>query len=141
MHRVSRVSPSELIDFLNDDPLVGHNVEFDLGFLAAAGASVASAFSGNPFLFPHGKVLDTAMLARTFWPELSRFSLGSLANEFGILPTDIHRAEADAVTTGKLLSVFVSQLPNRVWKELTEDYLSLIGKTTHRSRFFFNAIT
>lgn len=128
-------------DFLGDDPLVGHNVEFDLGFLRAAGTGVSRGRStGNSFAFPRARIVDTAVLGRVFWSELTSFSLGSLTRTFGISRERSHRALDDAQATGELLSRMGAQVSARVWHSLAADLHRLIASTTHRSRFFFNAL-
>lgn len=56
---------SDLLDFIDESPLVGQNTSFDLGFLTAHG--------GSDFRFPGRMILDTAELARIFWAELRDF--------------------------------------------------------------------
>lgn len=77
---------------LGDNVLIGHNVEFDLGFLREA----RLAF-GN-------RRIDTLTLASILVPEAGRFSLSSLA-DFLHFPTHNgrgHRALADAEQTIEL---------------------------------------
>lgn len=77
---------------LGDNVLVGHNVEFDLGFLREA----RLAF-GN-------RRIDTLTLASILAPEAGRFNLGSLA-DFLNLPRNNdrnHRALGDAELTIEL---------------------------------------
>ena len=77
---------------LGDNVLVGHNVEFDLGFLREA----RLAF-GN-------RRIDTLTLASILAPEAGRFSLSSLA-DFLNLPSNNgrgHRARGDAELTIEL---------------------------------------
>lgn len=77
---------------LGDNVLVGHNVEFDLGFLREARLGF-----GN-------RRIDTLTLASILVPEAGRFSLSALA-EFLDLPRDTgrdHRALADAELTIEL---------------------------------------
>ncbi|MDD5087396.1 MAG: exonuclease domain-containing protein [bacterium] len=128
-------------DFLGYDPLVGHNVEFDLGFLRAAGAGLIRGRSGgNIFAFPRAKIVDTAMLGRVFWPELASFSLGSLTKTFHVQSERSHRALDDAEATGALLTRMAQDIPGRVWHSLAVDLHRLIGSTTHRSRFLFDIL-
>jgi len=77
---------------LGDNVLVGHNVEFDLGFLREA----RLAF-GN-------RRIDTLTLASILAPEAGRFNLSSLADHLH-LPTQNghdHRARGDAELTIEL---------------------------------------
>lgn len=129
-----------LLDFIGADPLVGQNVEFDLGFLRAAGESVLPRAPGERFAFFQARVLDTALLARIFWAELPSFSLAALCSTFGIELRQAHRALDDARATGSVLATMLRSLPFRVWGELTRDLNWLVSGTTHRSRFFFAAL-
>jgi predicted DnaQ family exonuclease/DinG family helicase len=131
---------ADLLAFIGDGPIVGQNIEFDLGFLRAAGESLQSRKADNPFIFGGVRAMDTAMLSRVFWPELSSFSLASLAGAFSVRLTEAHRAAADARATGGVLVEMIRALPERVWKELAADLHRLIEPTTHRSRFFFSAL-
>src|SRR5512133_1938938 len=56
----------ELADFVGSDPVVGHNVRFDLSFLQQ-----------SPILLEN-PVLDTYELASVLMPTASRYNLGAL---------------------------------------------------------------
>ncbi len=73
--------------FIGDTPIVGHNVRFDLGFLQKQ-----IPFSSND-------VIDTYELAAVLLPNASRYNLGSLGKELGILLPATHRAMDDAKVT------------------------------------------
>ena len=92
----------EVVAAMGGAVVVGHNVRFDLGFIAAefrrAGTTMTNelAAAGNPH------VLDTVRIARR------RFGRGGnglqvLSRRLGVLPTAAHRALADAETTGQVL--------------------------------------
>lgn len=74
---------SDLEDFLGDHPIVGQNVAFDLGFLAAQDIRRGLSF-------------DTHELATLLLPGLPEYNLRSLARHFGIEFNVRHRALADA---------------------------------------------
>lgn len=73
--------------FVGDSPIVGHNVRFDLGFLQRAG------------LFQYNEVVDTYELASVLMPTASRYNLGALGKQLGILLPATHRALDDARVT------------------------------------------
>jgi len=74
-----------LTSFVGRSPVVGHNIGFDLGFLARHGA-----LQSNP-------AIDTFNLAGILVPHASRYSLANLVRELGIdLPEQTHRALDDA---------------------------------------------
>src|SRR6266498_1167480 len=77
----------ELEAFVGNAPIVGHNVRFDLGFLQRAG------------LFQYNEVIDTYELASVLMPTASRYNLGALGKQLGILLPATHRALDDARVT------------------------------------------
>src|ERR1041385_8116455 len=77
----------QLEAFVGDAPIVGHNVRFDLGFLQRAG------------LFQYTEVVDTYELASVLMPTASRYNLGALGKQLGILLPASHRALEDAKVT------------------------------------------
>src|SRR5215216_5958385 len=77
----------ELEAFVGNAPVVGHNVRFDLGFLQRAG------------LFQYNEVVDTYELASVLMPTASRYNLGALGKQLGILLPATHRALDDARVT------------------------------------------
>jgi len=82
--------------------IVGHNVSFDVGFLA-----MELALAGvKPK--PLG-CLDTRKLAATLW-ELPNYQLGTVAARLGINPERRHRAIGDAEACGQILDRVVQEL-------------------------------
>jgi ATP-dependent DNA helicase DinG len=78
----------ELEAFVGDAPVVGHNVRFDLGFLQKQ----AGILNNN-------EVIDTYELAAVLMPTASRYNLGALGKQLGILLPATHRALDDARVT------------------------------------------
>ena len=128
----------ELEQFLGASPLAGQNIEFDIGFLRVAASNSLRQPNGLDLEKRHA--LDTAMLARVFWPELPSFSLSSLCRFFDIAQSRAHRAADDARATGSLLVEIVHRLPDRIWRDLATELYALIGTTKHRSRVFFSSL-
>ena len=87
MRRASARSRRRLEAFVGDAPVIGHNVRFDLGFLQKAG------------LFQYNEVIDTYELASVLMPTASRYNLGALGKQLGILLPATHRALDDASVT------------------------------------------
>lgn len=77
----------ELVDFVGDAPVVGHNVRFDLSFLQQ-----------NHILMTN-EVLDTYELASVLMPTAGRYNLGALGQRMGVLLPATHRALDDARVT------------------------------------------
>ncbi len=84
---ISEVMP-RFEEFVEGSVVVGHNVQFDCSFVAAA--------RGAPLPNP---VLDTLKLARCLVPGLKRYRLSALVNHFGVRQAPNHRALADASAT------------------------------------------
>ena len=109
---------SELEEFLGSDPIIGHNIQFDIGFLAANGLSL-----GNP-------AYDTWDLASVFMPRSRQYSLRHLSAHFGVEHRDAHRALADAMATKE---VFVRLL--RLAADQDGGLLEYISNLAFRSRW------
>src|SRR3972149_10459943 len=90
--RLSRVLP-ELIEFVGDLPLLGHNLAFDLRFLERH----------TPFR--QNQALDTYDLASVILPT-GRYRLSTLAQSLGVVPRAVHRGLEAARTTPQ---IFVRQ--------------------------------
>lgn len=102
-----------LLDFIGDDNIVGHNLQFDLKFIVHYGANVS---------LKKRKYFDTLAIAkRTIkktkmkWDKdiedyieeydsdrVDNYKLKTLCSYFGIINRDAHRAESDALATGFL---------------------------------------
>ncbi|HEX9796153.1 MAG TPA: helicase C-terminal domain-containing protein [Anaerolineales bacterium] len=88
--RINEVLP-DLHTFVGDEPVLGHNIGFDLGFLQTHG------------LFQHNLPIDTYDLASVVLPSAGRYSLGSLASHLGVPVGTTHRALEDARITRQVL--------------------------------------
>lgn len=84
----------DILKFLQDDPVVGHSVQNDMALLA-----------DNLNLPLDNNYIDTCKIAMTMMPEREKFSLTSLASDYG-LSKNTHRALDDAVTSCELLETF-----------------------------------
>lgn len=80
----------DLLAFVGNAPILGHNVRFDLGFLRAEG------------LFTENEAIDTYEIAAVMLPGASRYNLGALGQALGILLPATHRALDDARVTVRL---------------------------------------
>jgi DNA polymerase-3 subunit epsilon/ATP-dependent DNA helicase DinG len=100
IQRLTHISPSQVrrapffssvadrvADFVADCPVIGHNVTFDLNFLASHGVPL-----DNP-------AYDTWDLASMLLPRSMQYSLRYLSEFFGIDHSDPHRALSDAKAT------------------------------------------
>ncbi len=93
---LSEVLPG-LSRFVGNQPIVGHNVRFDLGFLRRRGRFQAHAG------------IDTFELAGILLPHAARYSLGILAKTLGITLPATHRALDDARATHALFIALLDQ--------------------------------
>ena len=75
----------DLVAFIDQAPIVGHNIAFDLGFLTAKGLRLS-----NPRC-------DTWDLAYVLLPESREYGLSRLTASLGIPPRQAHRALDDAL--------------------------------------------
>ena len=87
-----------LAAFVGNTALVGHNLRFDLGFLA---------HNGLPLRAPR---CDTWELAYVLLPGLGEYSLHSLARTMGIEHARPHRAVEDATVTKDLFLRLLEEL-------------------------------
>lgn len=79
--------------WVGDDPLVGHNLHFDMGFLEAEGDRIG--VEG-----PEGVIcMDTLQMSRAMFPEERHHRLEDLIRRFGIAQSEEHRALSDAEQT------------------------------------------
>jgi len=83
--------------------LIAHNYRFDLSFLDHE----AERIWGTPMARP---TIDTLSLARRLRPDLRRYNLGSLAEEYKTPTTPDHRAGNDARATAELLIALIPDL-------------------------------
>ena len=84
-----------LIDFLNfvgDDIIIGHNVNFDISFLHDKCNKYLNRNLSNDFI-------DTMRLARKLVPESPNYKLGTLAKVFNIDYSNAHRGLKDVEIT------------------------------------------
>jgi DNA polymerase III subunit epsilon len=86
----------EILEFLGDDLIVGYNVSFDLGFLAA---ELKRARRPAPM----NELLDVAPLSGVLLPGSRARGLESLVKELKLPVRGSHRALADAEATGLVL--------------------------------------
>ena len=114
---------SEIEDFLGADPIIGHNIQFDIGFLANNGVRL-----NNPSY-------DTWDLATVFMPRSRQYSLKYLTSHFKVEHNDAHRALADAMATK---NVYVKLL--RLAAEQDSGLLAYLSNLAARSHWSISSI-
>lgn len=80
----------EVMAFIGDDIILGHNTNFDMRFL--------NAHFSHPL---ENKYMDTVQFARKLYPELRSHSLSTLTQYLN-LSNNEHRALADCISTQEL---------------------------------------
>ncbi len=106
----------QFLAFVGPLPVVGHNVAFDLAFLAKAGLALS-----NPRY-------DTQDLASVFLPRVDSYALGELAYALGISHGRLHRALEDARVCHRLYLALVHKA-----LDLDPGLLAMIGSVAARS--------
>ncbi len=102
----------DLAAFVGDAVIVGHNIRFDLNFLAAAGLP-----------FETNEVVDTYEMASVLLPTASRYGLGALGHALNIPFPATHRALADARVNHHLylrLAEMIDDLPLEVVAKIVQ---------------------
>jgi len=82
------------LDFLGNDILVGHNINFDINFIYDACESLELRPFDNDFI-------DTMRIARRMYPELPNHKLDTLIDFFGFTPRQLHRGLYDCELTAE----------------------------------------
>lgn len=94
---------SDIINFIQDSILVGHNLPFDYAFLK-------SESERADIILPKLDQVCTLKLSRSLFPELKSKALGSMVKHFKIRHRDVHRALGDATATAKLFLKILDKL-------------------------------
>lgn len=89
----------KIVEFTEDTILVGHNVQFDYGF-------IKNEFESLDYPYRR-ETLCTVRLSRKMIPGKRSYSLGNLCQDLGIVVTDRHRASGDALATVKLFKLLI----------------------------------
>ncbi len=85
----------QLLEFVGDNPILGHNIGFDLDFLKANGINLP------------GIKLDTLELAHTILPKLKFYSLEFLSYYYQFNHRPSHRAMDDVLATVQLYDLLL----------------------------------
>jgi len=108
--------------------IIGHNIDFDLGFLRQQGL-----YLPNPSM-------DTFELAGILLPTQSRYSLDRLAAHFNIPFPQQHRALDDARATRSLFLALMRYAESRVPLETIREINRLAAHSDWPLRFFFQEV-
>ncbi|MHB0856965.1 MAG: exonuclease domain-containing protein [Anaerolineae bacterium] len=115
---------TDILDLLSGGVIVGHNVLFDVGFLAAEFQRIGSSL-------PSLCMLDTVRLARRLY-RLPSYSLGNLTGALGIaVEGKAHRAMVDVLLTRAVFERIGEDLA-RLGMGTLGDYLEAQGGSLQR---------
>jgi DNA polymerase-3 subunit epsilon/ATP-dependent DNA helicase DinG len=120
----------QLRRFVGNDTaaVIGHNVQFDLGFLRQQGVYLQSP------------ALDTFELATILLPTEARYSLGSLTDRFDVASEQQHRALDDARACQALFLVLLEQAMERVPLPTIQEIARLSRGSEWLLRAFFEEV-
>ncbi|MEF2964314.1 ATP-dependent DNA helicase DinG [Paenibacillus sp. M1] len=93
----------EMVPLLEDVVLVGHNVAFDFNYLQ-------SALDKSGYLPFTGRILDTMDFLKIFFPSLTTYQLGLVADELGVEHERPHQADSDALATALIFLKCLEEL-------------------------------
>ncbi len=115
---IDKVLP-RFLEFSRGAVMVGHNVTFDISFIAENAKRL-----GIPFDRVYA---DTLVLSRLLMPNLGRHTLDRVAKELGVILEQHHRAVDDATATGGIWVRMTELLRDRGITELSmiKDRLSI----------------
>jgi|GEM_PF-3053705 len=88
----------QILDFIGDSPIVGHNIGFDTGFLRNKGFQLANA------------EFDTVPLTAILHPALPSYSLETISSIFDIAEKQDHRALSDTIACAKLFQQLLKKI-------------------------------
>ena len=108
-------------EFIGDMTVIGHNVNFDIGFLDHAFRECLQIPFGN-------SSIDTMRISRRLHPEEAHHRLSDVANRYGIRQETEHRALADCETTLKCYYAMLSEA-----ESVSGSLDGLIAKSTRNS--------
>ena len=90
---------ADLVEFIGDAPILGHNVRFDISFLSKRG------------ILRRNILLDTYEMAAVLLPNAGRYNLGALTQALNVPLPATHRALEDAqATRGVFLRLYEEAL-------------------------------
>ena len=97
-------------DFIINTILVGHNIDFDIGFIKKNAAKSSLAITAKKITN-----IDTILLTAGLYPSLESYELSFLCNYFRIKTFDQvrHSALGDAIITARLFLFLLNTAKNR----------------------------
>ena len=93
---------NEFLEFLDGAAIAAHNAKFDCSVFASEMKRLGLPEYSAP-------VLDTLMLARKMYPDLSSHKLGAVCKHLNVSLKGAHRAVNDAAATAKCLAAMIDE--------------------------------
>ncbi len=125
----------EIMDFVGDSPIMGHNIDFDMGFLDEKISTSSPLFQReNPLDRLQNPRLDTLLLARALLPRIKNHRLETLVQFFEIPVRNKHRALDDVQAEIRLFDALLRMLlsaPPGVLKQFVRIVAPLTDGTAH----------
>ncbi|GAA0735791.1 3'-5' exonuclease [Clostridium oceanicum] len=100
----------KLIDFIDDLPIVGHNIDFDIGFLLANSYYVKRRI-GSKYK------IDTVKLSRKIFKKLPNHKLPTIKKHLN-LDLDSHRASSDCQVCAEIYLRYCKEKENKLNKKI-----------------------
>ncbi len=100
------------LEFAGGRPLIAHNADFDIGFLAETAQRCDIPFAPV--------YLDSLVLSQSLLPEMRRHKLNLVADRLGLPEFNHHRASDDAATVAYMMAKFLPMLAERGLTRLEE---------------------
>lgn len=91
----------KFLDFCGDAPLIAHNADFDTSFIRSACERCGISY--------HNSQIDTLKLCKAAIPNKKKYTLDSMADEFGLGDFNHHRAKDDAAMLAKIFVKLIEQ--------------------------------
>lgn len=107
----------DVIEFIGNNVIAGHNLSFDMSFLKRE-------FNYCGREEPKNLKLCTLKIARRVFPLLNSKSLGSVASFLKIKNSSAHRALGDAETTARILIKLIKHLKKNLGFESLSDFVN-----------------
>lgn len=122
-----------IVEITEGKTIVGHNVNFDMGFLRHEFKRLGYDFSR--------KALCTCKMSKKAFPQRRSYGLGKLCKELQIMNNARHRASGDAMATAKLFEMIMAvdtELLNGTQKSLNTNLnRSLIDKLPEETGVYY----
>lgn len=112
------------IDFIGDNTLLGHNVNFDINFLYDNIENILGIYLKNHFI-------DTMRIFRKLYPELAHHRLLDLASNYGIDYTRAHRSLTDCKITYYCFKKMVEEISQKY--ESPQYFINLFKKAPRKT--------